>query len=241
VPPAAYDPLRDTDPQETLKALVTNLQAMPSDGSSDVSAQDISKISVGATITITNGFEQIDGGTGLKIAPGTAVTVQIDSGASVAGLQGAGQGAAAIAAAANIQAIHASSAGITVVKDGKPVASINALTIRRGGQVKIDSITLLGEAAEAAESERGLRLLAGAIGGLAQTNGEPFGAAAGIARTAEDHADTPTVVPGIVSGLLESKLQAAFTELLAKQGRTIIPGVDLGSVLGVPGAPVSPK
>jgi len=49
------------------------------------------------------------------------------------------------------------------------------------------------------------------------------------------------VVPGLVSGLLEAKLQAAFTELLAKQGRTIIPGVDLGSVFGVPGAPVTPK
>jgi hypothetical protein len=41
-----------------------------------------------------------------------------------------------------------------------------------------------------------------------------------------------------VSGVLESKLQTALTDLLKTHGRTLVPGVDLGSVLGVPGVPV---
>jgi len=149
---SAYDPLKDPNPEETLKALITNLQAMPSDGSSDVGAEDISKISFGATIVVNKGVEKIEDGTGLRIAPGTAVSVQIDSGASVAGLKGAGKGAAAIAAAADVQAIHLASTGIEVVKGGQPLASIDRLTIRKG-QVTIDQVSLAGPAADAAKVE----------------------------------------------------------------------------------------
>jgi hypothetical protein len=69
----------------------------------------------------------------------------------------------------------------------------------------------------------------------------PIGGLLGAQNTVDEGKAKPVVVPGIVSGFLESKLQAAFTELLATQGRSLIPGVDLGSVLGVPGAPVAPK
>jgi len=45
------------------------------------------------------------------------------------------------------------------------------------------------------------------------------------------------IVPGIARDMVERALSQAFTSLLAQHGRDI-PGVDLGQVLGVPGAPV---
>ena len=169
----AYDPLADPNPQETLQALVTNLQAMPG-GGGDVGAEDVSSISAGATIVVNRQFEQVENGTGLRIASGTAVSVKLDSGASIPKLKGAGQGTAALAAAADIKALHVSSSGIEVVKDGKPIATINTLTIS-GGKVTIDSITLLGEAAEAADTERGVWVVLGGLVGAAQSGGSPGG------------------------------------------------------------------
>jgi len=236
----AYDPFADADPKATLDALVDNFKAMPSEGESEVKAEDLGKLSVGATVLVNHPFEQVEAGTGLRIAAGTAVSMQVDSGASVPKLIGAGKGAAALAAAADVQAIHVSSSGIEVLKDGKPLATIDRLTISKG-HVKIDHISLLGEAAEAAKTEKALHDLKGGAAGFAESGGIPFGFLLGMQNTINDHADEPVFVPGFVSALLEAKLQAAFTELLAKQGRTIIPGVDLGSVFGVPGAPVTPK
>jgi hypothetical protein len=167
----------------------------------------------------------------LRIAAGTPISIRIDSGASIPKLQNAlGQGAAAIAAAANIQAIHASSDGLEVVKDAKPVAHIDQLTVHRGGTVKIDKISLQGEAAEAARSERGFWTLVGGILGPEQHRENPFHTGGGFSTE-------PVIVPGFVKGALEDKLEAAFIELLKTQGRSLIPGVDLGSVLGVPGGP----
>jgi hypothetical protein len=68
----------------------------------------------------------------------------------------------------------------------------------------------------------------------------PAGFPLGAQNTIDEGKASPVLVPGIVSGL-EHKLQEAFTQLLAAQGRSIIPGVDIGSVLGVPGAPVGPR
>ena len=204
-------------------------------GGGDVGAADISNISVGATLVVNRGFAQGK----LRIAPGTAVGIQVDSGASIAKLQGAGQGTAALAAAADVQALHLSSSGVEVVKDGQPVATIDRLTIRRG-TVTVDKITLLGEAARAADTERGIWVLLGGILGAAES-GEPIGFPIGANNTVNEGKDKPVVVPGYVRGLIESELQAAFTELLATKGRSLIPGVDLGSILGVPGAPANAK
>lgn len=107
--------------------------------------------------------------------------------------------------------------------------------------MKIDHISLLGEAADAAKTEKSLRQIKGGVEGFAESGGIPFGFLLGFGNSINEGTDRPVIVPGMVSGLLESKLQVAFTDLLATHGRTIIPGVDLGSVLGVPGAPVSPK
>jgi hypothetical protein len=79
-------------------------------------------------------------------------------------------GGRALAAAADIQALHASSSGIQVVKDGKPIATIDSVTIRRGA-VKIDHVSLLGEAAEAADTESAFRVLFGGIAGYVESGG----------------------------------------------------------------------
>jgi len=76
-------------------------------------------------------------------------------------------------------------------------------------------------------------VIKGGVAGFGLTGGNPFGFLLG-AQGSINSGRKATLVPGIVAGLLESKLQAAFIDLLATQGRTIIPGVDLGSVLGVP-------
>jgi hypothetical protein len=237
----AYDPLRDADPQASLQALIANLQAMPSDGSGDVGAQDISAISVGATITINKQFEQIEGGTGVRVTAGTPVSIQVGSGASVADLKGAGKGAAAIATAAKIQAIHATcSSGITIIKDNNPVASIQGVTISRGGAVSIDKFALLGDAEGAGALESLFWAGLGGLAGAGET-GVPLGGLLGAGKTIEEGHAKPVLIGGLVKDKVEAKLQAAFTELLAQHGRSLIPGVDLGSVLGVPGAPVAPK
>jgi len=235
--PPAYDPLRDEDPQATLQALIAGFQSLPGGAESDVGAGDMSRLTVGATVTVNREFNQTEGGAGVHIGAGTAITLNVEGGASVTQLQGAGHGAAALASAANIQAIRATSAGIEVLKDGARVATIDAVTIHRGGTVSLDRISLHGEAADMARSESGLRLLVGGLAGLGAT-GSPEGFQAGVAITQARGDDTATIVPGITRAMIQSKLQQAFTSLLAQQGRTAIPGVDLGSVLGVPGAPV---
>lgn len=176
-------------------------------------------------------LEQVEGGAGLPIAAGTPISVRFDGGASIPKLKdAAGQGVAAFAAAADIQAIHASSYGIEVIQGAKPVAHIDQLTIHRGGTVRIDKISLQGEAADAARSERGFWTLVGGILGAEQHRENPFYAGEGFSTE-------PVVVPGFVKGVLERKLQVAFTDLLKTHGRSLIPGVDLGSVLGVRGGP----
>lgn len=98
----------------------------------------------------------------------------------------------------------------------------------------IDHVTLLGEAAEAARTERAAWDLIGAIAGEAQVRENPLSAG-----SINPPSDEPVIVPGFVRGTLETKLQAALTDLFATRGRTLIPGLDLGSVLGVPGAPIN--
>jgi hypothetical protein len=229
--PSPYDPLKDPDPLGTVDALANNLKAMPSEGKSDkITSEEITGLTVGATIVVNKPVDKIEGGTGVHIDAGTAISLQVDSGASIPKLQGAGQGAAAIAAAADIKAIHASSSGLIVLKDNKPVASLDRVTVSRGGTVKIDHVTLLGEAADAARSERGMWALIGGVLGAEQLRENPLYSGDGISTE-------PVIVPGFVKGTLEDKLQEAFTDLLKNQGRTLIQGVDLGAVLGVPGGP----
>lgn len=235
-PPLAptYDPLADPDPQGTIRALAANVASLPSEGERDeVAAAQVTDLSVGATIVVNRAVQQVDDGAGIRIAAGTAVTVQVESGASVPQLQQAGGGAAALAGAADIRTIHVSSSGIEVIKDGAAVARIEAMTVHRGGRVSIEHLTLLGEAAEAAAAERGLWWALGAVLGAAQARQDPF-----YARAGRTISDAPVIVPGLVRGTLEQKLQEALTGVLADQGRSVVPGVDLGSVLGVPGAPV---
>lgn len=55
----------------------------------------------------------------------------MDGGSSIPAIQQAGSGSAAIAAAAQIHAVHASSSGLIVLKDGQPVASLDRVTIHR--------------------------------------------------------------------------------------------------------------
>ena len=72
------------------------------------------------------------------------------------------------------------------------------------------------------------------------TGGGAEGLAAGAELAHQRGADRPVIVPGLTRAMIEIQLQRAFTQLLAEHGRTAIPGVDLGAVLGVPSGPAAP-
>ena len=60
-----YDPLTDPNPEETLAALAKNLTAMPSEGSHDeIKSEEITGLTVGATIIVNKPVEQVESGTG---------------------------------------------------------------------------------------------------------------------------------------------------------------------------------
>ena len=150
-----------------------------------------------------------------------------------------GAGRAGDRAAVDIQSISVSSAGIEVIKDGARVATLDRITIHRGGSVSLDRITLHGEAERLAEGESGLWALLAGIP-VAIATGRTEGLTAGAELAHQRGADRPVIVPGLTRVMIEAQLQRAFTQLLAEHGRTAIPGVDLGSVLGVPSGPAAP-
>ncbi len=238
--PPAYNPLQDENPMATIDALILGFNSLPAGGTSDVSARDVSSITAGATLTINDGFEQLENGTGVRIAAGTSLSVNVASGASIAQLRGAAPGAPGIAAAADIQSIGVSSAGIEVIKDGARVATLDRITIHRGGSVSLDRITLHGEAERLAQGESGLWALLLGLPVAVATGGGAEGLAAGAELAHQRGADRPVIVPGLTRAMIEIQLQRAFTQLLAEHGRTAIPGVDLGAVLGVPSGPAAP-
>ncbi len=242
--PRVYDPLRDADPKFTLQALAAGFQALPSGGTSDVGAADVSHLRVGATVTFNRDVAQVEEGTGVSIAAGTTAELTVASGASIPALSGAGGDPAALATAADVQEIRVVSNGVFVVKDGARLASIDEVVISRGGGVSVARVTLYGKAREAADSEVGSRLLFGALLGVAAT-GSAGGWQAGAELAGNRYGTDAAIVPGIARGLIQSKLQAAFAQVLAQHRRTAIPGIDLGSVLGIPasgpsGAPRAP-
>jgi hypothetical protein len=233
-PSAPYNPMTDTDLQGTAERIQMAFSQLPSTGGSDVGSGDVGRVSAGAEIVVRAAQVAGDGPAKVHIAAGTAITVMANGGATAAQLQGGiGAGTQAAANAANITSIGISSNGIVVKKDGEDVISLTSITIHRGGNVTLDRFELLGSAREAANTERSVWWLIGT--GLNVAQGAPPALAGAMA--AEDPNTRAQIVPGIARDMVERALNQAFTSLLAQHGRDI-PGVDLGQVLGVPGAPV---
>jgi hypothetical protein len=234
-PPAApYNPMTDTDLRGTAEGIQMAFSQLPSSGDSDVGLGDVGDVSAGAVIVVKSVQEAGAGAGKVHIAAGTSITVMAHGAAGAKDLMAAaGKGSQAAANAAKIQSITITSSGIIVQKDGEDVIALDSISIHRGGKVTLDSFALLGKAKEAASSEHGLWFLIGA--GINVAQGAP--PELGTAIAAEDPRLRAQIVPGIAKDMVEEALNKALTDLLGQHGRDI-PGVDLGEVLGVPGAPV---
>jgi hypothetical protein len=222
-----YDAFADPDPQATagkiLDALVKHASS-GSKGSGGLTADKVTVRSVGARVRTTAEIKQEQDGAGIVIPASTVIGLTVEGGGTIAGLTAA-QTPQQMFDAAKVKRVRLTSAGITVVKDGKPVASITEITLA-GGKVKVTGLQLLGEALEAAETEAGLRALASILAG--QAAGMPPELAK--AKTILDNPQA-TLVPGITRAKIETALQKALDDFVAKHGSTL-GGVDLSSVLG---------
>ncbi|HEY4239635.1 MAG TPA: hypothetical protein VGM88_07460 [Kofleriaceae bacterium] len=226
-----YDPTQDADLQGTLTKLVAHVEeafagqdAGAKDAKSPVAPNEITSPSVGATVALRSQQVFSKDGSGMTIAGGAPINIDVDSGANAQQLMGANakdiQGAAN---AANVQAIHVTSDGMEIQVKGKPVAKIEALTLARGGAVTIDRMTPLGDLA-AAEGGESLLSLLGAL--VALKSNDP--AAGDLYRNAQN--------PELVHGVSKKMIEDEFTQMVHQmvlQYKGAVPGVDLASVIGV--------
>ncbi|MCA9516453.1 MAG: hypothetical protein KC635_16045 [Myxococcales bacterium] len=224
-----YDPFSDRDIMGTLARIKTNFENLPDagGGGGDVTAADASVTALSATLRMQAPFAQMQDGVGVSIPSGAAITANAQGAANLPRLQGA-RSAGEAAQAATIQSLGLSSDGITLEKDGKPIARLESLTLHRGGQVTLDRFTLLGSGATAAGFESLIRLIAAAAG--AAQHGAPPELGVGIAAQRGDL--DPQFVRGLSKSMVEEGLTKAARDMVT-QNRNAIPGVDLAAALGM--------
>jgi len=219
---------RDTDLQGTLDSVLRNVGSMFGDGAGQggeggVSARDLGRVSAGGTVAMRAGGSFMQNGAGIEVAPGAELSVTVQGGGNVQSMMDAGSLGGAVQAA-NVQSISISASGLTVKSGGEPVAEVTRMTIHPGGEVTIDSMRLLGKAAEYRGAEQGLSLLVGLLA-LAARDGDALN---GAMRNAQE--------PAIVDGLARSQMEREFSQAVRAmilEYRGAVPGVDLAQVLGV--------
>lgn len=222
-----YVPTEDADLGGTLQRVMSGFSNMFKSGGSNqggkgVTARQMSSVGLGATLT-TAGGDFTKNGTGLQVEAGAPISLSASGTANVQDLVDAGTPASA-AETANIQSISISSGGLTVMSKGKPIASIEHLTVHRGGRVTIDRMQLLGEAANAQRTEAGLSLLIGLLAGQAGSGEAMAGAL--------NNANNPQIVGGVSRAMMEREFTSTV-QTMVLQYRGAVPGIDLATVLGI--------
>jgi hypothetical protein len=212
---AGYDPFADD--------LLENKLAKLGEGGSSTEGlnapTDLSEFNAGAEINLKDGFSELDDKkTGLVVAAGSHFSLWAQSAGS---LKSAGPDVK------EMKSLTVASNGITIQKEGAPVARIKKLRVDRGGTVTIEDIELLGEAKSAGDWESFLRLLAGAA--KASNAGMPDDAA--IAHGAKEMA--PALVKGLTKHEIEQKLTAAIGGLIRQNADTEIGGMKLSKIVGM--------
>jgi hypothetical protein len=230
---AGYQPVRDPDLSGTLQRVVAGFQGLTTDADHEGSGEkppltekDLDDVSVGGTVALRTGGSFLTDGTGLVVAPGSTISVDVNGNGSV-GDVAATKTPAAAADAAQIRNVRIAAGDMQVVSDGKPVAKIESLTIAPGGKVTIDQMTLLGKAARARNTEAGLSLLVALI-----AIGSRDGRAAEVANGAYRNANDPKLVDGVARKMIEDQFTSAVTKLV-RENRGAVPGVDLAKILGL--------
>ena len=225
----SYDPTKDADLNGTLNRVMigfTKLFATTGDAApakAPISPKEMTHVSAGATVSMKAGANFIKDGTGLQITPGAAMTIGVDGAGDLESVMG-GHDAQSTVNAMNIQAVHLSTDGLTVVAKGKPVAKLGTITLARGGKVTIEGIQPLGKLAEAEAAESGLSLLIALIA----ARGGDGNTAGGALRNAQN--------PVVVDGVSRAMIEQTFTDQLHKlilQYRNAVNGVDLATSLGI--------
>jgi len=225
-----YDPTRDPDLQGTLNRVMigfTNLFAAKggdhSEDKAPIKPEQMTRVSAGATVALKAGASFVQDGTGITIAGGAPLSIGVDGGGDLGHVM-AGKDQQAQLDALNIQAVHLSTDGLTVVAKGQPVAKLNSLTLARGGKITIDDMTPLGKLAHAEAGEAGLSLIIALIAARANDGN--------TAGQAYNNAQRPVVVDGISRAMIEKTFTDTIHKLIL-QYRTAVPGVDLAKSLGI--------
>ncbi len=214
-----YNFFTDPDPKGTFDKITTALQTNLAKGpAGPLKPEQVRITDVGATVRIAEDIVRSAGTGSVEIPAGT--TLGIDSNPRAT--------AAAPPSASSFKSLTITpSPGIVVKKDGAPVARLRAIGVS-GGVVKITGIELLGEAAQAAQTEKGVLGLLDL--GLSLYQGLPPALAMQKAVLDDPNA---VIVPGITRGIIESALQSALTAWVATNGGQP-GGVDLTAILGSP-------
>lgn len=205
-----YDPMTDPDVDGTLRKVQGNFRGTGS--KKPIRPEQVGGFALSATAQVKRAIQVGAGGGSLSIPAGGILEMS----ASVDG-----NGATIGKGVPNVQSLHLSSSGITLQRDGKPVALLRALSIARGGTVDVTDFEPLGTLATVGAGESLIRLL-GVFAAL--QGGDPRLAGNG------------DISPRATNRMAEEQMERGFTEVvqkLVREHHDVIPGVDLRTLLGV--------
>lgn len=207
-----YDPLADGDVAGTLRKVQGNFKPTGGGKKAPIAGEEVTDFSLSASVRVKKAIEVGAGKSGLSIPAGASM----DLSAAVDG-----NGATFGKSVPNVQSLYLGSSGITLHKDGKPIALLRGMTVARGGAVDVTSFEPLGKLAEVGAGESLIRLL----GVFAALNGaDPRLAGNG------------DLSPRVVNAVAEAEMEKGFTDVvrqLIREHHDVIPGLDLRSLLGV--------
>lgn len=226
-----YNPMTDPELMSTLMRVKGNFDALPEAraGAAGVSAAEVSRPTIGATLAMRTPFLQEGDGASVRIPAGGQFDVSISGTGNLAAILAAGDAQGA-AMAAGIRDVSVSSEAIELVRGGEPIARLQRLRIAPGGAVTLEQFRMLGGLGAGAGFEALVRLLAGGVALAGQ--GVPL--EAGVAITAQSGAADPEITRGVSRSMIERGLTAAVQQLL-RDNRNAVPGLDLGLVFGAGG------
>lgn len=224
-----YNPLDDPGVIKVLTAIADNFTATPSARDSTVALSELRQVAAGGTFVVRSPIDVQEGDGGIRVPAGGAIAFTVQGAGSVGDVAGAGSLPGAVAAA-NVSTISIVSEAITLLSDDKPIASLQEVTIGRGGTVTVNRATALGSLETLAGIESLVRLFADA----AAYSRAGLGDDAALELAARN-ADA-TMIPARARARIERTLTIAFQRLV-RENATAIPGVDLARALGIEEAP----
>jgi hypothetical protein len=222
-----YHPMQDEAALATLEAIADNFRKAPSSGTSDVSVADLGDPAAEATFALREPFVYEQDGTGLSVAAGGAIHVEIKGSGNLATIAAESSNEGRVRAA-NLQSITITSEVLTVIHGGAPLVELLGIRIERGGCVTLTRMRLRGTLEEVSGLESLVRVVAGAV----SFAGCEVPLDAGLALAVADPDSEATLVPGLVRAKIAEVLAEGVRRLVHEQAAAI-PGLDLRDVLAV--------